>query len=80
MKFIKVLKADKYLMPNLSNKFEILDYIKKVMKKEGYPNAAIQDFVKEALAHGDNYFKIAVKSKINELNGKNFFGDKLIEY
>lgn len=80
MKFIRISKKDKYSLPNETDIFKILNYVKNAMKKEGYPNATIQDFVREALAHGDNYFKIVVKSKINELNGKNFFGDKLIEY
>ena len=81
MKFVKVIKADKYLMPNSSNKFEILDYVKKAMKSEGYSDTAINEFVSFALSFSNNnYFKDVIKSKINELNGKNFFGDKLIEY
>lgn len=81
MKFVKVIKADKYLMPNSSNKFEILDYVKKAMKSEGYSDTAINDFIRFAVSfRNNNNFKDVIKSKINELNGKNFFGDKLIEY
>jgi len=81
MKFIRVLKADKYLMPNSKNIFEILDYVKKAMKSEGYSDTTINEFIRFALSfRNNNNFKDVIKSKINQLNGKNFFGDKLIKY